>query len=218
MCTGFFRGSLRGGGRPTDAPESRPSQEGTRAHRPRAAQLRLLFNWVKRSSARGSAPVQAREGSSSFTHLSLEGPRDARHAEDVTHSAQGWRPQPGKGAPVSAQTGRAPSAHSAGRRRGSREKQAAGPRKKGRHSPHPRAFRLVPDNCQQPGVGRRRRGAGRGVRRRRRARCRRKTTARPPPGRGNAAAHKRTATVGADQRAPGTSGAAPTLTKAPLCL
>lgn len=219
MCTGLFRGSLRGG-RPTDAPESRPSQEGTRAHRPRAAQLRLLFNWVKRSSARGSAPVQAREGSSSFTHLSLEGPRDARHAEDVTHSAQGWRPQPGKGAPVSAQTGRAPSAHSAGRRRGSREKQAAGPRKKGRHSPHPRAFRLVPDNCQQPGGGggEAEEGCGGGGGAEKAAGALQTKNNSPPPGRGNAAAHKRTATVGADQRAPGTSGAAPTLTKAPLCL
>ena len=39
------------------------------------------------------------------------------------------------------------------------------------------------------------------------------------PGRGNAAEQeKRNATVGADQRALGTSEAAPTLTKAPLCL
>lgn len=39
------------------------------------------------------------------------------------------------------------------------------------------------------------------------------------PGQGNAAEHeKRNATAGADQRAPGTSEAAPTLTKAPLCL
>ena len=74
-----------------------------------------------------STQAEGRQGGS---HLSLEGPRDARHAEDVTRSAQGWRPQPGKGAPVSAQPGRAPSAHSAGRRGSSRTQKERPP-----HSP-----------------------------------------------------------------------------------
>lgn len=141
-------GSLRGG-RPTDAPESRPSQEGTRAHWPACLSCACSLIGLSGPAPGQAGPVHAREGSSSFTHLSLEGPRDAQHSADVTHSTQDWTPPRGNGAPVSAQTGRAPSAHSAGRG-SSRETQAAGQRTKGRHSPPSTRFQAGPSNCQQP--------------------------------------------------------------------
>ena len=143
-------GSLRGG-RPTDAPESRPSQEGTRAHRPACLSCACSVIGLSGPAPGQAGPAQAREGSSSFTHLSPEGPRDAQHGEDVTHSAQGWRPPPGNGAPVPAQTGRAPSAHSTGRGSSSREAQAAGRRTKGRHSPPSTRFQAGPG--QLPAAG-----------------------------------------------------------------
>ena len=115
--------------------EGRPSQEGTRAHGP--ARLSCACSLIGLS---GPAPGEAAGPSQGrlqlLTHLSLEGPRDARHAEDVTRSAQGWRPQPSHGGPPP----HIPQVDAA----------AAG-RRKAATLPHLRAFRLVPDNCQQPG-------------------------------------------------------------------
>lgn len=119
----------------------------------------------------------------------------------MTHSAQDWTP-PRRWSSRLSPDREGPSAHSAGRgssrgrRQQDREQKAA--------TLPINAFRLVLATASSPWE------KAEGVLQMKNNRL---------PGQGSAAEHeKRNATAGADQRAPGTSEAAPTLTKAPLCL